>query len=647
VIAALAYGSWCLRSSLLAGWTGPEARLAEAVIALATLFAVAQLLGAVHLLRPVPILIGELAAAAGLWAAARRWRVPATTRPTRPVTRPTAVQLAIAGGAIGLVVVQWASHVGDALGRGMAHPDTLWYHVPFAAAFVQEHGFTGIDSLGYDAARFFPFNAQVVHALGILAYGRDIASPFVNLGWLALTMLAAWVIGARRGLGLVSVTAVSVGLSLPILTATQPGQASSDLACAALLLAGVALLLESESRPVPIALAGLAVGMSLSTKINVATAIAVLVIGVIVIALWQGRLRNAIVWTVALAVSGSFWFLRDWVVSGSPLPWFELRLGPIHFARQIPPSAPSLAHEVLQPSFESRLYLDGLWQGLGRAWFVILALFFLSTAVLVVRRRDPYLRLVGLVVLAGFVGYVFTPLTGGTGFVYNLRYLAPLLLLAFAIAPLLLPASSRWHTGALLVCLGLVGVSATMPNREQIPAWPSGEVLPAIVAVVVVALVIWGLWRSRSLVAIGVALAVVLMGFWFAQRHYEANRYVADGLATDGIDEYFRNVHDADVVIFGSDASLPLFGLDLSNHVRRGDVPPVDVGASPCAGWRTYLGDTADYVLMMKGEFGYFVVPPDNAIADDPAAHVVLRSGDDTVYAISGPFDPSTCAPGT
>ena len=257
------------------------------------------------------------------------------------------------------------------------------------------------------------------------------------------------------------------------------------------------------------------------------------------------------------------------------------------------------------------------------------------------------MRLIGVTLVAGFVGYVFSPLTGGLSFVFDLRYLAPILLLAFALMPLLLPSGGPWRTGALLVCLCLVIVSATMPNRQQIPAWPSGDVIPAAVVVAAGAVVLcvarqWRTWAMIALVA-----GVALVGFWFAQRHFLANRYVAAGLGTDEIDAYFRNVHDANVVVFGSDGSLPMFGLDLSNHVRRGDVPTVGIGPSPCVGWRRHIGGSADYVVMMQVRYGYFVVPPESVIADDPSAHVVLRHGNDTVYAISGQLDPSACPPGS
>jgi len=649
VLTVLAYGAWAVRRATIPEWSGALARLAETVIALAVLFAVGQALGALHALSAGPVLGGELLAGLALaWVGHRRR--PVADAATVAVPRPPAVPRRELGAALGVVlvvVIQWTAHVGDALGRGMTHPDTTWYHGPFAATFVQRHAFTGIERLGYDAARFFPFNAQLLHALGMLAYGRDILSPFLNLGWLALLLLGGWCIGARRGMGHVSVAAMAVGVGLPILTATQPGQASSDIACAALFVAAVALLLWSDLRPAPVAVAGLAGGMALSTKITVAAALAVLFIGVLAITLRRGRRVAAGLWTIAFLGSGSFWFIRDWVQTGNPLPWFELHLGPIQFERQIAPSSASLAHDILDPHAWRVLYLDGIWQGLGRAWPVVV-LVLVGAMVGLLRWRAPAThKLVGIVLLAGAVGYVVTPLTGGFGFVYNLRYLSPILLVAFASVALLIPANARARAVALSASAVLVVVGTTMPNRELVDAWPAGDVVPAVVAVAVVVALVFAA-RTWRVVVVGPAIVVVaLAAFWLAERHYLDHRYVADGLDSQPVDAFFRDVRNARVVVFGGDARYPMFGIDLSNQVGRGDLPPVQIAPGSCPGWRTHIGDSADYVVLLTGQFGFFVSPPEVAIAGDASARLVARSDHAEIYEISGPFDPTTCPNGS
>src|SRR3954447_340793 len=71
VIGALRYGAVALRRALLPAWNGARARLAEVVVALATFFTVAQLLGALHLFSAWAMLGGEVLAGVALVLASR------------------------------------------------------------------------------------------------------------------------------------------------------------------------------------------------------------------------------------------------------------------------------------------------------------------------------------------------------------------------------------------------------------------------------------------------------------------------------------------------------------------------------------------------------------------------------------------------
>ena len=247
VLSAMGVGARALRVNVLPSWSGPPAWLADITISLSVLITVAEVLGAAHQFRAVAVLAAELAAAAALWLVAQRVTSGGSEASTRPVRLPRSeVVAAVAGVAI--VVLQWATHVGYAVSRGMTYSDTMWYHQPFAARFVQHHSFDVLDGVGLEAARLYPLSSPLLHALGMLAFGRDVLSPFVNLGWMALCLLAAWCIGRRFGVPHVCLLGAAVAIGLPILTATQPGQASSDIGAMALFLTAIALLLESGLR---------------------------------------------------------------------------------------------------------------------------------------------------------------------------------------------------------------------------------------------------------------------------------------------------------------------------------------------------------------------------------------------------------------
>jgi len=654
VVGAIACSGVWVRRRWLPGWEGAPARVAEVVICLAALFAAGQVAGALTMLRPWPTMVVALLTAACLGVVAvvlRRRDGDAAERPVGGFGgRRPRFEYAAAGVGIGVVAVQWISHAVDAFGRGMVHPDTLWYHQPFAARFLQVDGFQGIDGLGYPEAQWFPFNGQLLHALAALPFDRDILSPILNLGWGALALVSAWSVGRSREGGPLAALAVAVVLGLPILAATQPGQASTDIACAALFLAAAALLLEGNLKPRPTAVAGLAAGMALATKVTVAVPIAILVVGVVVVSLLHRRPRVALAWTGAVLASGSFWFLRNWVGAGSPIPWFDIDVGPIHVSAAAKGGGPALIDSIGDGDAWRELYLPGLWQGLGRAWPLILLLAVAGAVAAVASAVPSIEHLLGITVLGGIAGHVVTPLTGGFSFVFNLRYLAPALLVGFALLARAAgrAASARGRALLATLLLGVVLVGTASPHRERVAAWPADAVLPAIAVAVLIAGVVALLvfTRARPLV-VALAVAAILLAGWPLQRTYLRHRYVDAELALDPIYGYFADVSGARVALFGADESFPLFGRDLSNEVRRGDAWRIRLAGDDCRGWRRHLGDRYDHIVLADFGFSVYVKPELWVIADDPSAVEVLADDAGHVFRLSAPLDPDRCPPGS
>ena len=546
--------------------------------------------------------------------------------------------------------MQWSTHAVDAVHRGMTHPDTLWYHQPFAARFLQRDTFTGLEGLGYAAARWFPFNGQLLHAMAAAPFSRDILSPLINLGWFALALLAAWCIGRPSGTSHLTLLAGAVVLGVPTLAGTQPGQASTDVACAALLLAAFALLKEGRLEPGPAALAGLAAGMAIGTKVTIAVPVAVLVGGYTLMALSRRRVATSLAWLLSVGVAGGFWYGRNWVLAGSPLPWFDLTLGPVHLPAGVVRTEGSLASGIGEHGWRD-LYLPGLEQALGRAWPAVLVLGFVGAALALLRGRSGVDRVLGATVLLGAVGYAVTPLTGGLSFAFNLRYLTPALLLGAVIVPTLLPASRAVRHVLLVVLVTVLAVGATSRHTERVSAWPSGTILQAVAACAVLAAVGFGVHlaaRRRLPVRLAASVFVVgtvLAGFWVVQDRYLAGRYVEAGLHMDDVHAHFRTVSDADVVVFGTDETFPMFGIDLSNRVRRNAEGRVE-GADPCVAWRRALADRYDYVVLTDFGFSYSPQPDEEVIASDPAATLVVRDGGSVAFRIDGALDPGRCPTG-
>jgi hypothetical protein len=435
---------------------------------------------------------------------------------------------------------------------------------------------------------------------------------------------------------------------------TQPGQASSDIACAALLLTAVALLFEADDfAPVPLALAGLATGLAISTKVTIAVPIAVLVISVLVMALVDRRFAVAALWAGAVAITGSFWFLRNWVISGSPLPWFDLTIGPIRLPARAAEEGPPLSDTFFDSGTWESLYRPGLALGFGRAWVFVLGIA-AAGIVLGLVKGQRFERLAALMVLSGLIGHIFTPLTGGLSFVFNLRYVTPVLLLGFVLLARQVPATRVWRSAMSGVLLALVVVGATSPNRERLPAWPKGYVAPvtvgAVLALALAALYVrsadhWSIDRLpvRRHGATLVVVALLVTGNWFAGNHYLDHRYLDAGSHMDEVHEYFRDVTDARVAVFGTDETYPMFGIDDSNRVRRGDDAAIDYDDDLCRTWRRAIAGHYDYVVLTQFGLSYFLKPPEWVIRTDPAATRVVKDGDSSVYRLDGPLNPSTC----
>ena len=96
--------------------------------------------------------------------------------------------------------------VRDSLSTGMTGFDSTWYHGPFAAGFHQSGNTWDLHYIAPQfLAWFYPANAEIFHAVGMLAFDRDLLSPLLNLGWFIGCLFALWCIGRpsrrRRLLG--------------------------------------------------------------------------------------------------------------------------------------------------------------------------------------------------------------------------------------------------------------------------------------------------------------------------------------------------------------------------------------------------------------------------------------------------------------
>jgi len=660
---ALAFGAWRVRRRLLPHWWGAPARLVEAILALALVNLVLQLTGAVGLFRRGPAFVALVLAGllAGSLARARPGRRPAVAAP------PTAGLPSglVAAGVGALLAGEWTPRVVEAFRSGMYDPDSLTYHLPFAARFAQIGWVTRLHFIAPDGPTTFQVgNSELVHGLGILLVGRDTLSPLFNVGWLALLLLAAWCIGRPRGLGPVTLTATALVMSTSLLSTTQPGSAMTDTSSAFFLLAAIAVLLHARWETPAVAVAALAAGMAVSTKLTTLAPVLVLSVGLVVAAPAVRRRAVTAAWLVPLVGAGSFWFLRNWARVGSPVPTLHLPLLPHPHIKLVEKYGFSVAHYATDVHVWRTNFLPGLKQAFGYGWFLVVGLAVAASVLAAAGRHRPSVeRVVGLAGVAAAVGYIFTPTTafGLAGrpilFVANLRYLTPALVIGLALLPLV-PALGRrrvrWSLLGGLLALLLV----TQLRAGGDPPWLAGHhpaaAAAAVGVLVVVALTAVAGRRQVSPRAMTGAVVVVALGAaaigWAVQRDYLRSRY-ADGSRVQGAAyAWARTVGDQRIGFAGFFQQYPLYGTDLSNRVqyvgRRGPHGAFTELPS-CPSWMRALDAGGYRYVVVAPAFQGDTQEPVQAgwTRHDPAAHEVLHSGLTSVFRLDGPADPNACPP--
>jgi hypothetical protein len=672
--ASLAFASLLVRRRVLSDWTGAPARLAEIVIGLAALSIMLELLGAVGLFSLAPIVAISLAIAVATAGVLGRQVQPQLRRP-RDASRPVVgVAGIVAVAATAAVFAEWGAITLQSYDFGIRTFDSVWYHLPWAAWFAQTGHvtplrFTDVEYL----TPFYPATAELFHGLGIVLFSRDAASPGLNLVWLGLVLLAGYCIGRPRRVGALTLTATALAMAVPALDISQAGSAANDVVGVFFVLASVALMLNARERPAAFVLAAVAAGLAISVKLTMIPAVLALTVGAIAVSPRGRRGAAAVLWLVPLLIAGGFWYLRNLIAVGNPLPWVDLPglATPAPALQQH--TGFSIAHYLTSGHAWSAYFEPGLASGLGPWWYLIVAAAIAGPVLCLLRGADATLRMLGLVALASLLAYVITPETAAgpdgqpLGFAFNLRYAAPALALSLPMLPLAPALDGPRRRVAL--ALGLAAVlAATLAQARLWPSRQAGGAIGVALAALLVALVAALLARRprrMSLAAAAAAAAVLVIAGTAAgypwQRYYLHGRYAYQpGVSYLGrVWSFFRRVHGARVGVagtFGGFFAYPLFGIDDSNHVEyigrrgpHGSFAPI----RSCARWRAAVN---------AGRFRYLVTTPARDpwhpkqlhlsaerswTVTDPSARLIYTRDavgqPISIFELRGPLDPSSC----
>jgi hypothetical protein len=759
---SLGFAARRLRRRLLPSWSGAPALLVETITAVALLIWIVEILGTLQLFYAGAVVAASVlaAGASALWPAGpvgaasptvlggRAASGPPGTAAPPPPPGESVWQLLVMGLVIAAVVFSWAVTTKHALDRGIFNFDSLWYHMRFAVEMVQNHSVTGLDHVETVFTNwFYPQNSELLHAVGISLTGRDTLSLFLNFGWLAVALLAAWCIGRPYGRGSLTVVVAAILLGCHTLVVRDPGAAKNDLAAAALILASIAILVEAwaqrrdqapdpdpDSHPDPprsvvpngretskrnhatasfrsvvpnrrdtskrnhgtgsldpgwaVAAAGLAAGLAAGTRVTALPMAAALTVAVVVLAPAGRRWAAAAWWTLPALAAGGYWYLRNLVVAGNPIPEVE-SIGPISLPHpeRLQQGRPdfSILHYATDTDVWRHYFSPGLHEAFGALWPLVVFGAAAAALLAVLRGRDRIVRWIGAVALFGLLAYLATPLSAAgaegepVGFGINIRYVIPALLAGIVLLPLpraFDPPRRRW---GLMAALVLVFLLTDRPDDALHDKARLFALLVVFLAVLVPAALLFarthpadaarllgGRAPSRNVVLGGfVALLITLAGLGYPlQRHYLEQRFSNEvasesipGMHLDSAYRWARGIEDARIGLAGTTAGFAgygFYGTDLSNRVRfLGQAGPHGAfNAIPsCRAFRAAV-NAAHLDYLVTSPFLNFLhpdkpVPSPEArwLRGESAVAPILRSGPVTVWKIRGELRPDACSP--
>jgi hypothetical protein len=423
-----------------------------------------------------------------------------------------------------------------------------------------------------------------------------------------------------------------------------------------------------------VVVAGLAAGLALGTKLNLLAPFGLLTLGVIFVAGAGNRVRTGLIWVGSALVTGGFWFGRNLVEAGNPLPWFDA--GPL-------PGPEQLEIDIREPHTVSDYvfnldvikdtFIPGIHDSFGVLWPLTLAALLAGIALAMLRGRTPVVRMLGFVAAASAIAYLFTPLTAAgpldapTAFEVNIRYISPALGLGAMLLAIDPGLAQERGQRALLAVLGVLLLVSVSPIDAFEDVWEGrflapGILLALILIAVPVGLVLAaqrGFGRMGITAAAALAVGIAIGVGWARNDEYLGDRYQAVTAPDDfpeGIGsalEWFNgeNPTDSRIAVVGGRPGFKqyaFYGEDLSNHVQyvahegpKGAFTPIE----RCEEWRQALND---------GDYDYAVIGPDQRSQEeppveaewtgaDPGARELLEDELVSVFELEGELDPGRC----
>lgn len=638
----------------------------------ATAFGVMATLGllAVHL---VPAALGVLSRgtvvlACALWVVAA-WRVPTAETKLQPdpgsARRGTPAEIALAGLAVVAIALFVLAVARDRMYQATLSVDSLNFHLPGVAAWIQSGSIWQIDIFLSDVSpAHYPNNGDIVLLASVLPWRSDFLVNFAMYPSYFLTGVAVYALALEMGAARAGATScAALVLAIPSVALPALFGVLVDSLVLFGFAAGLLFLIRHHRTGLTsdLVVAGLALGVAFGTKWYGVSAV------VVVMTVWAGGqlaarvplrriTREGALLSGLIGLAGGIWLVRNLVESANPL--FPVKVSP--FGVTLFDAPRDTVREIAGFTIADYAGDFEIWEGYLLPAFrdfaaapagVLLVGAVVAGGVLVGlwRRRQRSLSrsdvIAAGVVCCGLLlaAYSITPYTAGgpkdmpvlTG--YDVRYGIPALVVA---AGLLAWVAARARHGGLVLgaatCVA-VGHALWLMSGESVYSvdLQTREWGAALLVAATVAIAVAGVWRFRHLLegrptfltrrsgritavaVLGLMAALISVAGYEVQKRYSAGRFVAV---------------DPAVSFFSSDAGprqrvgitgvwtddgispiLPAFGPRYENHVEY-------VGALRQEVLRRYKREGPFVHALRRGRYDYLIVgrgrPPRPAVRE-------------------------------
>ncbi|MFA6448125.1 MAG: hypothetical protein WCX65_01535 [bacterium] len=223
---------------------------------------------------------------------------------------------------VGIFAVLFVIAAAFALVMPPAPTDAFLDHLVFPAEWLRAGRITLVQTLSPEqATTYYPANGELIYLWLALPLHDDLLAGAMEAACLLMSVFAAFRIGKKLGLSEGNSAAAAAAAALAPVALNQVQQFGVDLFFAAAFLCSAAFLLpdsDGKRSRYEVLLAGLAAGLALGSKHLGVLLVALLAPLVFAARDDKKKFAHFLLFIAAAALTGSYWYLRNLAVTGSP-----------------------------------------------------------------------------------------------------------------------------------------------------------------------------------------------------------------------------------------------------------------------------------------------------------------------------------------